>query len=181
MVRFDVLAAPFFAACSVLIASGLSKLRRPGPTRRALYAAGLPSAGGLVIALGLVELTVGVAGILAPIPLVATTVAILYAAFGAFLAWLLLRDVPTATCGCAGDRDLPPSWLHVTLNALAALVAVGVATAGDQAASLWTFAQDQPLAGVPFALGALLIAWLAALLVACAPALFDSYQGRVQA
>jgi hypothetical protein len=180
MVRFDILAAPFFAACSVLVASGLSKLRATEPTRRALYASGLPSGRTPVLALGLLELAIGIAGFAAPTPPVAAAIAVAFASFGAFLAWLLLHDVPGASCGCAGTRDLPPSWLHVSLDALAALVALGVATTAS-AANVWTFARAQPVAGIPFVLGTALIAWLAALTVAYAPALFTSYRGRVHA
>lgn len=182
MVAFDVLAVPFFAASGVLVASGGSKLRLTSPSERALYAAGFPSGPPVVRALGAIEIAVGVTALLAPVPVAALAVAALYLLFAVFLGTLLARRVPAASCGCAGERDLPPSWLHVAMNLVVVAVAIGVAaTAGSEPTGVMRFAADTPLAGVPFVFGVLLIAWLSMLVVAYVPSLFASYQGRINA
>ena len=177
MVSFETLAAPLFAAALMLAGAGASKLRRPTLTARALYVAGLPSASWLVRTLGLAELAVGVAVLISPTRLATTAAAVLYAAFAIFLVSLLLRRTAGASCGCAGARDAPPSWLHVLLNLAAAGVAFAVATLDVTPPGILAFAGKQPFAGIPFVFGVLLIAWLAGLVVTYVPTLFASYRG----
>lgn len=120
-------ASVYGAAALFLIASGISKVRRPLSTARALYAAGLPSRLVAVQSLGAIEFIVGIAALGAPAVLVARVdagvVAALYCGFAAFLAYGLVRAKGLPSCGCLGTKDLPPSWFHVGAD----LLAVGAA------------------------------------------------------
>ena len=88
-----------------------------------------------------------------------------------------MRDTgANASCGCLGRRDIPPSLLHAFLDGLAAAVAVAVAAGPPP--GLVGFARTQPLAGVPFLAGTILVAFVAWLAVTAAPAALASYRGR---
>src|SRR5262249_45342211 len=146
MPSFDVLAPPFFAACLVLCASGFAKIRNPEPTARALRGAALPSFPVGVQALGGLEVAAGAGGLFVPNTATTSAVGVLYLGFAAFLVFALARDLPGASCGCAGERDVPPTWLHVALDLIAAAAAFAVAAtgAGAQRAGLASFALHHP-------------------------------------
>jgi hypothetical protein len=169
-----------FSASLVLTAGGAAKARRPAATRDALIAAHLPSAVAIVRAIGGAEAAIGVAFLAAPSRVTAGLVAAAYLAFAAFLTYLLLGRVAVASCGCAGRRDLRPSWLHVALDALVAAAALAVLAAPHQPRAVWSFDADT-LGGLPFLFGLALLAWLAVMVVAYVPMLFGSYKGRVAA
>ena len=173
---FDVLAAPYFAAALVLALAGASKLRRPGPPSRALRAAGMPSARWLVRCLAVVELAVAVGALAFPRTLAAVALGTVYLGFAAFLGRMLVRGTPQATCGCLGERDLPPSALHVALNLTAAGAAIGVAATGGPAAGATAFVTGLPLDGAPFLVGAGLLAFLAYLAAAYLPEAFAAFR-----
>ena len=168
-----------FAASVLLVAGGIPKIRRPEPVTRALAAARLPASTGVARALGVGESVIGVLFLTVPGRASAALLAAAYVGFAAFLTYLLVAHVAVASCGCAGERDLPPSWLHVGLDLVATMAAI--VAAFDPPPAILRFAADQPLAGIPFLFGVLLIAWLAALVVAYVPALFGSYRGTVTA
>jgi hypothetical protein len=123
----EILAPPFYLAAGLLVVTGLSKLRRPSPAARAMYAAGTGGSDAAARALGAVELVVGVLALLRPAPAVALALAGMYAAFAAFLAVLMWRRPDAASCGCAGTRDVPPNLVHLGLDGGG--TAVGVAAA----------------------------------------------------
>jgi hypothetical protein len=179
MVPFEALAPAYLATCFLLCVSGVSKLTHPLPAGRALRSAGLPHGKWIVAFIGATELAVGVAAIATPVP-AAACVATLYLSFGAFLASLLIRGTATAaSCGCAGRKDLPPSWLHAALNGTAAVIALGVLVARPRPTGLFALAATNPATALTVAAGAALIAWLAAQVVLLVPAAFASYQRRV--
>jgi hypothetical protein len=120
----EILAPPLYLAAGLLVVSGASKLRRPDPAARALYAAGVPAARAASRALGGAELLVGAVALVRPTPLGAAAVAATYAGFAGFLAYLKLWR-PEASCGCAGGREVPPHGLHIALDLLAAAVGAG--------------------------------------------------------
>ena len=68
--------------------AGVAKGIRPTATAQALYAAGLPASGVGVRGLGVVEVAVGVAALLRPVPAAGIALAALYAGFAAFIAYL---------------------------------------------------------------------------------------------
>lgn len=138
------LAGPLFIACLVLATGGAAKAVRPLPTRRALYALGLPSAAPLVRALGVVEVVLAavtiVVGGLTPV-----AVGAVYMAFAAFVA-VARRNGSVGSCGCFGRSDTPPTQLHIGLN-LGAAAAAFAATGTDGIAAV---VSDQPALGLPF-------------------------------
>lgn len=180
MVSFDVLAPLVFAAGIILCASGASTLRRADPVRRALHAAGLPDGPWGVRALAGVEIVAGASVLIWPGPGAFFAVAALYLGFAAFLASMLLRGVD-ASCGCAGRRDLPPSWLHAALTVIVALAAIGFAAVRPDPPGLVGFVARSPALGLALAAGSALIAWLGVQVVLLVPAAFDSYRGRARA
>ncbi len=180
MVSFAVLAPVVFAACIVLCASGVSKLRRPRAAARALRASGLPGGDVTVRAIGAVEVAAGTLVLIwGRVPAV-LAVGALFMGFAAFLASALLRHVD-ASCGCFAERDLPPAWLHVVLDVTAALAALAFATLQRSPPGLVAFVARSPAQGLALAAGAALIAWLATQVVLLVPAAFVSYKGRARA
>lgn len=120
------------SAGAALVPSGLTKLRRPLATARALYAADLPASFVLVRVLAGAEVVMGcgmIAAVLSGRGLEAAGIAVgtLYLLFAAFLGYVLIRDKALGSCGCMGAADLPPSWLHFAVDALAASAACFVA------------------------------------------------------
>ena len=179
MVSFDVLAPVVFAACALLLASGASKLRRPEAANRSLRAAGLLGGPWRVRALGGLELAGATAVLITPRTVASLAVAALYLGFAVFLASVLTRRLD-ASCGCAGERDLSPSWLHVALNVFAALAALGFAVLRPAPPGLVGFIAKSPWSGVALAAGSALIAWLAAQAVLLVPSAVVSYTGRAR-
>jgi hypothetical protein len=182
MFASDLVAVTAWAASILVVGSGLGKLRRPLPASRALATAGFPSGVGMVRALGLAEAAVGGGFALRPGVVSGMALAGLYVGFAAFLV-VLLRRPDASLCGCLGDRFAPPSPLHVALDVAAAGAAIGVAAlaaTGSTTPGLVTQAVRLGWAGVPFALGLGLAAWLAVLAVAHLPALYRSFE-RTQA
>ena len=118
-------------AALFLVASGYSKVWRPLPTARALYAADLPSGFRLVRLLGGLEVVVGSAALFLPSDarIAFAAAAVLYAAFGGFLAWALAAGKTLKSCGCLGGTDVPPSWTHAGANLVLAL-ALAIASVG---------------------------------------------------
>jgi hypothetical protein len=174
---FDALAAPFFAASAVLLWSGLAKARDPSVAAVAIASAGRGAPPNAVRAIGATEVLVGATALIMPVRPVALGVGALYVVFALFLVRLLTRRAPAETCGCAGAREVPPSRLHVAMNAIAAGAALVVAWLGVGVSSglPGTMLHD-PVVGLVTALGAALIAWLASLAVLSVPALFGSYR-----
>jgi hypothetical protein len=87
----------------------------------------LPGNASLTRAIGVAEIAVGAWVFTAPGILAGAAMAVLYAAFAGFVVFLLLARPQTASCGCAGAKDVPPSVIHIVMNALAAASGIGVA------------------------------------------------------
>jgi hypothetical protein len=123
--------------------------------------------------LGVVEVAVGVAALVRPVPAVGFAVAALYGGFAAFVAYLKLARPQAASCGCAGGHDVPPSWLHVGFNLAAAISGVAVAAIGG--ASVRELVATLGWLSVPAAIGLGVAAWLITVLVAEAPTAFGAW------
>jgi hypothetical protein len=130
----DAAAGPFAAACVVLALAGAAKVRRPLGTRPAAAALGLPAAPAAVRTLGVVEITVAVAGLLVGGG-AAAIVAVAYAAL-AIAAWRLYVRAPGTACGCLGTSDAPVSMTHIAVNAVAMVVALLAIGAGPPLAAV---------------------------------------------
>jgi hypothetical protein len=147
----QLVAVTSFVAALLLAAAGLVKLVRPLPTARALYAAGLPGASWLARGIGLAELAVGCWFLAAPSAASGFALAAIYLLFAGFVTFLLTARPEAASCGCAGARDVPPSWIHAALNLTAG--AAGVAAALDRPASFGRSLADLQLVAVPYLIG----------------------------
>jgi hypothetical protein len=118
------------ASAALLVVTGILKLRTPGPTVTALRSVGLHWAGGgIVRAFAAVEISVGVAATVIGDPVTDLCLSALYLGFTGFLIRAL--RTPTASCGCAGNGDTPPTLAHAVLTVTFAGAAIAAATVGD--------------------------------------------------
>lgn len=104
------------AVMLLLMTAGAQKVADAAPTVGALRSAGLPSGQLLVRLLGIAEIGVAVAFLVAGGPWAAALGALFYAGFAGFVLLALSRDIPISSCGCFGKTDTPPSVAHVALN-----------------------------------------------------------------
>ena len=149
--RFDppsllVVEGWFFLSAALLLVSGGAKLANPAPTSGALRVAGLVSSSRVVYTLAVAEIATGAASLLGGGAWGGWASAILYGAFGMFVAFALRRRVPISSCGCFGKVDTPPSVVHLLLNV--AGLGGGVWAALTSAPSLISVLREQPLAGL---------------------------------
>jgi hypothetical protein len=142
-------AGPFVASCSLLVIAGSRKVVQPGPARAAVAAAALPLPRGArarfaVVAFGLFEVSVGLAGVVFGGP-AALAVAACYLALGAF-AWRLLRRAPATPCACLGASNATVSRVHVIVD----IAAVGAALAAAAGGSPVELVVSRSLASIVF-------------------------------
>jgi hypothetical protein len=154
-----IMAAPFLASAVVLVAAGGAKVVRPDDTARALRAAGWRIGRNTIRAGAVGEALVGLAACLFPGPLTGALIAVTYSAFAVFVVVALRRGWPLSSCGCFGQADSQPSYLHAGLNVAAAAVAIWwSATAPSGLASVFS---RQPGLGIPLLFTVFVIAGLA--------------------
>ncbi len=163
----QLIAVTSYVAAGLLAAAGAVKLLRPAPTAGAMYAAGLSGSRGLARGIGLVELGTGIWFLAAPSRASGLTMSALYVVFAGFVMFLVTSRPEAASCGCAGAKDVPPSWVHAVLNLLAA--GAGLAAASRPPASLFQALADLGLTAIPYALGLVVAAGLAAVVVTDLP------------
>lgn len=123
-------------ALVLLIASGVSKVLDPNPTRGALKAARLPSSRTAVVVLGVLEIVAAVSGMVAGGLWVAPAAA-LYLGFTFFTFAAVRGQIPVQSCGCFGREDTPPTALHIVYN-LSATMAFGYLMITGQPAVPWS-------------------------------------------
>lgn len=145
-----MLAGPFAVAAALLGLGGASKAVDPSDTAGALSTLGLPSSRVLVRVGGVTEAVIGGAALAFGNRGSAVLVGLSYLGFLGFVVLALVRHAPLSSCGCFGKVDTPPSIVHVVLDALAVLVAGGVAL--DPGVGLTEVVADQPMLGLPFLL-----------------------------
>jgi len=168
-------AGPFYASAGILVASGVAKVRSPRPAAAALFAAGLPAAVWMVRALAIAEVVLGLAAILRPALPVALAVAVAYVCFAA-VASLFLWSPRVRSCGCLGERTVPPSLLHVALNLAAA--AFAAAAALTHVESLPSTVDALGWSAALLVAGSASIAYLAAAAVSLFPSAYAAYAGE---
>jgi len=157
------LIGPYLAACLLLAVAGVAKALRPTDTARAVSAVvpmSLVASRPLVRAGAVVEAAVGAVALAHPSPESAGLVALSYLGFAGFVAVVLARGGPLATCGCFGKPDTPATRFHVVVN-LALAVSAAVVAATVNPGWLPALLSGQPGHGVPLVLLSLLCAWLA--------------------
>jgi len=164
------LAGPYFMFATLLVVSGLPKLSNPASTARALEGIGLPPRRWLGQAVGVAEIVVGVSAIAIGGRIPALAVALLYTGFAAFIV-VAMRSSSVKSCGCFGADDTPPSALHLIIDVAAAGFAAALVfnPVGDITAVMGA----TPWAGAPMLLLVVLGAWLALMVLAVLPAVFE--------
>jgi len=145
----NVVIGPFAIAASLLVVGGVAKAVWPGDTAHALHLAGVPVPASLVRLGGALEAGLGVWAVLSASRLSAALVVVSYVGFAVFVAVAMARGLPLASCGCFGRLDMPPSAVHLVIDAAA--VAVAIAVASDPGDGLRRVLEDQPAKGVPYA------------------------------
>ncbi len=168
-------AGPFFASAGILVVSGVAKVRSPRPAAAALSAIGVPATGWMVRVLAVAEIVLGLAAILRPTPAVALAVAGAYVLFAAAVS-LFLWSPRVRSCGCMGDRAIPPSVLHVVMNLAAAAFAAAAALTGVD--SLQSAVFDLGWRALLLVAGSAAVAYLAAAAVSLYPAAYGAYAGE---
>jgi methylamine utilization protein MauE len=162
-----------FVAAGLLVASGIAKLRDPGPASRALAEAGLPAGSLPARLLGGAEVVVGGGCLLVPGPAFHVALGVLYAAFAVFLILLMRRD-GSASCGCLGTKEAPPTVLHAGLDLVAAAAGGAAAVLGSP--SVLAAARATPWLGIPFLAGLVTAGLLAYATVTFLPNAMAAYR-----
>jgi hypothetical protein len=116
---------------------------------------GVRALAGAELALGGIALALSNAAI-------ALCVALSYLGFGAVVLVALNRDLPIDSCGCLGRWETPPGVRHVLVAVIAFLGAFGQAL--DPSDALLERVGDDGVAGLVFALGAVMLAALGVVL-----------------
>ena len=142
-----LLSVSLATAAIVLLAAGTSKVLRPASTIGALRAMHLPASAAVVRAIGLTEMAAGLVAVLADAWVGPASVATVYAAFVLFVAAALRRGTYLQTCGCFGGLEVPPTRIHLVVDATAVVVPV-LATV-TRSAPLVDLLAGEPLAGIP--------------------------------
>lgn len=110
----------------VLAWAGVSKVRHPEPTCRALVALGAPATAGLTLVLAAAELGIAVVALVVPVSVSGVVLAGFFVCL-ALTAGLLVRKGHDAGCGCFGEgRERTPGRAHVVANLAVALGGVAV-------------------------------------------------------
>lgn len=126
-----MLDAFYWVLALVLVGSGVSKLSGGAAVGETLTQLGLPSPRRAGVIVGVYEVLVGAAALMAPPGAVASVVAVLvsltYAVFALVVGAALRAGLED--CGCIGVRPTRPSAFHVGLDVLAAVVAAAAAVA----------------------------------------------------
>lgn len=167
-VRVHLLTPAFLAAAGLLAVAGLAKLARPAGTSRALRAQGLPARWGLVRFLGAAEIAVAAAALL-ELRFGAALLAVTYAGFTAFVGVALVRGRPLSSCGCFAEPDVPPTPVHLVVTA--ALAASAAVVGAGSGAGLPALLAGPVLPAAGAVGSALLVGWLAYLVLAELPRL----------
>jgi hypothetical protein len=124
------------------------------------------------------EVALGLWSLSSPGRASAAALTVLYAGFAGFLAFLILGRVEVSSCGCAGERDLPPSWVHVGLNLAAAGAGLAVALKDPTVPGVGRSLHGLPLGGAGLVIGVGTLTWLGLLCVAYLPGALAAYRGR---
>jgi len=126
-----ILNGVFLVGASLLVVSGISKMIRPLATVRAMKNLRLPASIGLSRFLGALEAVIGVSSAVTGWVVPCIGSALLYLGFTGFVLLSMAVGERGVSCGCFGDIDTPPSWMHVVLNILFAGAGVAVAAQGS--------------------------------------------------
>jgi len=166
-VTSDAIAPPYALIAALLLVSGVVKVVRPRAAAQAMLDAALPGTVAAARCVGVVEFVVAIWAVLAPDAGGAVALGAVYLSFAAFLAYVLRAHPDARSCGCAGSTAVPPSRLHLTLDLLAAVAAIGYAATGGAPLGRWLTGLGP--AAVPVLAGLALAGWLAVVAVTEVP------------
>lgn len=152
---------------TLLVITGVPKVTNPGGTARALYSLGVPATLNTDRAIGGIEIAAGLAALLLGGWPAAAAIAIVYAGFSVFIA-LALRSEKVRNCGCFGEKDVPPSLLHLIIDMAAAAVAIVLVV--RPIGSITAVMGATPWAGIPLLLLVAMGAGLALTVLKLVPA-----------
>lgn len=162
------LIGPYLAACLLLAVAGVAKAVSPTDTARAaaeVVPLPLTAIRPLVRVGAVAEAGIGIVALMHPSSVTTGLVALSYLGMAGFVAVVLTRGGPLATCGCFGKPDTPATRLHVVVNLALAGSAVVVAATVN---SSWlpSLLAAQPWHGIPLVLLSSLCAWVSYLTLA---------------
>jgi hypothetical protein len=166
---------PYVASAGLLLIGGALKLVSPADTANALRATGWPSSPLLVRLGAAAEVAIAAAALAAGGRVPAALVALSYAGFAAFVLAALRRGSPVSSCGCFGEVDAPPTFVHVVL--CLAMAGVAVVMVIQNPPDIVTALSHQPWAGIPFVILTVLAAYLAFLAMAVLPRTMAASRG----
>jgi hypothetical protein len=179
VVTADVLAPPTFLAAGLLAVAGAAKIARPRAAEQLLADVGIGGGSWAARSLGAAEIAVAGWALVAPAAGGAYAMAFTYVAFAGFLGYVLVARPDAGSCGCAGGKTVPPSALHLSLDLLAGVSALGYATAHGPDARDWIASLG--LGAIPVVAGLLLAAWVVTVAVAEVPAAWRAWSPAVVA
>ena len=104
-------------AAGVLAYAGAAKVIDPVMTAGALRMMGLPVRPWIVRVGAVGEVALALAAVVWGGGELWAAVGLSYTVFAGFVVVALLSGRPMGSCGCFGRVDIPPSWLHVVVNA----------------------------------------------------------------
>lgn len=165
----------FVVVCALLVVAGAAKLRSPQRASGTLRPLGIGVPALVVRALGMLEVALGVAGLVSPTVVIAALVAVAYGIFCAFVVLLLRTAGGPTDCGCFGDADVDAGRTHVVLNGVAC--AIGVIAALSPPPGVGWILAHRPLIAVPLALGTLAAAFAAYVAFTTFPVAWRAYRG----
>ncbi|MDE0139189.1 MAG: hypothetical protein OXM57_11355 [bacterium] len=144
MTLLDLTMAFYAAGSLLLVFAGVAKLLYPRPAADLMGAIGFPARVWFARAAGGAELVLGATALAA----IGSGPALVAAGVYSLLAMVALLAVNRrlSSCGCFGQVDSPPSWIHVIGNLFFAAVCVLVAGAGSSP-RVWIGSATDHLAG----------------------------------
>jgi hypothetical protein len=160
--------ALFASAAVLLVLAGVVKVSRPTTAADLMQTLGAPSRGPwsgthLAVGLGVIEIALGVIGLVSELPAAAVAIGVLYVIFG--LTVLRAMALGATSCGCFGRIESPPTWFHVFGNAVLAAAAFTAATASSPLEVM----DAQPAGGIGFVLLVGVLAGLALVVFTALP------------
>jgi hypothetical protein len=153
-------AAPALATSVLLIATGSAKALHPNTA-----AVGLPlirtqrRATTTNRVVGVIEVVVGLAGVVIGSRLIDAVTAALFVGFGVVSLVGVRSQAPT--CGCVGKTDTPPTMAHVAMSAIFAGVAAVAAAVGDRSSLLAVASRHSTAIDIGLIVSSLAVSWLA--------------------
>ena len=125
------------AGAMLVIFAGIAKTIDPGALANGLALSGIAVKPFLVRVGSMIEGLVGLLVLMTRWPLMGLVLGASYVGFSLFVFLALVRKLPVSSCGCFGEPDTRPTWLHVLLNLVFAGACFGESVAGLSLGESW--------------------------------------------